>query len=107
MVDSNLPLDYIDVHWRSQVSLCNPCVVTYDFIIRFEHLAEDSNHLLGYLQRNDPEEKKVIFDPKKSLVINRHKTKSAFSSLPEPLLKKLKRLYSDDFRIFNYSPELT
>ena len=94
-----------DVHWRPQVRLCNPCVVNYDFIIRFEHLAKDSNHILEYLQRNDPEEKKVFFNPKRSPVIDRNKTKKAFSSLPNSLFEKLKKIYLDDFQAFNYSSE--
>ena len=89
------------------MSLCNPCVITYDFIVRFDHLAEDSNRLLRYLQRNDPEEKKVFFDSDRLPVIDRNLTKIAFSSLPQLLIKRLESVYSEDFQILNYSTKLT
>merc|ERR1719369_2275238 len=52
----------LDVHWRPQTDLCSPCVLNYDYVVEFDNLVQDSNHLLNFVQRNDPEAKKVYFE---------------------------------------------
>ena len=92
-----------DVHWRPQVALCNPCAVNYDFVIEFENLAKDSNHLLKYVQRNDPESKKVFFDESIKHLIDKSKALKAFSKLNKQVIHRLSLIYEEDFNIFNYT----
>ncbi|KAK7080695.1 Sulfotransferase [Halocaridina rubra] len=42
-----------DAHWMSVHKICNPCAIDYDFIGTFEHLAEDTRHVLEWLQAED------------------------------------------------------
>jgi len=93
--------DY-DVHWRPQVALCNPCIVNYDYIVRFENLVEDSNLLMEYLQRNDPEKDKISFRNKTSSHIGISKTLQAISNLEPDLINGLVNIYKDDFTIMGY-----
>ena len=92
-----------NVHWRPQNILCNPCAVNYDFVVRFESLAEDSNHLLKYLQRFDPESKKVFFDESRSALINENRTAAAFNDVSKRIMERLKKKYLNDFEIMGYS----
>ena len=92
-----------DVHWRPQNILCNPCAVNYDFVVRFESLAKDSNHLLKYLQRFDPESKKVFFDESRSALINENQTAAAFNDVSKRIMERLKKKYLNDFKIMGYS----
>ena len=91
-----------NIHWRPQVALCNPCAVNYDFVIDFENLAQDSNHLLKYIQRNDPEFKKVFFDESTKNVINENDTLLEFSKLDKEVVRKLMEMCNENFKIFNY-----
>ena len=93
--------DY-DVHWRPQVILCNPCVMNYDFVIRFEKLVEDSNLLLEYLQRDDSEKDKLFFKNKTSARIDSNRTSKAFLKINPDILNGLRSVYKDDFAIMGY-----
>ena len=106
LANINQGLYDFDVHWRPQVSLCNPCAINYDYVVRFENLVEDSNTLLEYLQKNDPEKAKMFFKSTTSSRIGSSKTSKAFSSLDSDLIKRLADVYKDDFRIMGYSSEI-
>ena len=92
-----------DVHWRPQVALCNPCVLNYDYVINFDNLAEESNKLLQFLQKNDKEEDKLFFDTKHSAHIDTNRTLDVFSNLPDELVKGLLHIYADDFHVLGYT----
>jgi len=36
-----------DIHWMPQYKHCNPCLIKYDFIGRYETLEEDAKHVLA------------------------------------------------------------
>ena len=93
-----------DNHWRPQTMLCNPCAVNYDFVVRFESMIEDGNHLLKYLQKNDPEEKVALFDDSHPASTDDEKTARAFEQISTKTQDQLKKLYSDDFNILGYIP---
>ena len=92
-----------DVHWRPQVMLCNPCVLNYDYIIRFERLAEDSNVFLKHIQKNDIRKDKIFFKNATSSVIGISKTSNAFSTLDSALIDNLVEIFEDDFVTMGYS----
>ena len=90
----------IDVHWRNQVDLCSPCVINYDYIVDFNHLHEDSNRLLEYLQQGDND--KVFFENGKSLITS-NRTYEKLHSLPKERRSKLLEIYQRDLDVFNFS----
>jgi len=92
-------------HWLTQTRLCNPCAVNYDYIVRFESMAEDGNHLLKFLQRNDPEEERVFFKLS-SASTNDHKITNTFKEISNSTIDQLRKLYSDDFNIVGYAPNV-
>ena len=84
------------------VDSCFPCQINYDYVIDFNNLAEDSNNLLKYLQKNEPEKKSIFINEQKTQVIK----SSAFSTinkLPDRTVSKIKQLFNDDFYIFGYN----
>ena len=102
----SLPIDRghsnFNLHWRPQVSLCNPCAVNYDFVVRFETINEDETHLLRYLQRNDREHRKI--QPKKSIIAtNRNVTSNVLKKIGMKTIEKLMEIYSEDFKIMGYN----
>jgi len=91
-----------DYHWRPQLSLCNPCAVNYDFVVRFETMGDDGNYLLKYLQRNDPEEKRVFIDVSYTAEVDKNAAADAFENVSTKTLEKLKQIYWNDFKIMGY-----
>ena len=102
MLTKNESKDKYEYHWRPQLTLCNPCVVNYDFVVRFETMGNDGNHLLKYLQRNDPEEKRVFFDSSHTATVDEARAAKAFKNVRAETLEKLKKIYWDDFKIMGY-----
>uniref|UniRef100_A0A8C5HAS5 Carbohydrate sulfotransferase n=1 Tax=Gouania willdenowi TaxID=441366 RepID=A0A8C5HAS5_GOUWI len=45
LLDVHRPVG-MDVHWEQANQLCNPCLINYDFIGKFENMEEESNFLL-------------------------------------------------------------
>jgi len=91
-----------DIHWRNMVDLCFPCQINYDYVIDFNNLAEDSNNLLKYLQKKEPEKERIFINERKTEVVK----SSAFSTinkLPNKTVFKIKQLFKDDFYIFGYN----
>ena len=103
LTQSKLNVKDFDVHWRPQVTLCNPCLVNYDYIIRFEKLVEDSNVLLEYVQKEDLENEKIFFKNKTSSLIGSNRTSQAFDTLSYDVIEKLRKLYAHDFNVMGYS----
>ena len=84
------------------VDLCFPCQINYDYVIDFNNLAEDSNNLLKYLQKKEPEKERIFINERKTEVVK----SSAFSTinkLPNKTVFKIKQLFKDDFYIFGYN----
>ena len=77
--------------------------MNYDFVIEFENLAKESNYLLKYIQRNDPESMKVFFNESTNHLIDENETLNAFLELDEAVIEKLLQIYDEDFKILNYS----
>ena len=90
----------LDVHWRPQVDLCNPCAVNYDYVVGFEDLARDSNRLLRWMQRNDGEE---VLMNEMSSAINRTVALENLKLISDDSKIKLRLLYRKDFDVLGYS----
>ncbi|CAL4149289.1 unnamed protein product [Meganyctiphanes norvegica] len=86
-----------DEHWRSYGDLCHPCAIQYDYIGKYESLAEDSSHILRSLQAPD------------HLHLNGSSTKTSLlvdtymNQLSSRQRQKLEFLYQTDFKMFLYN----
>lgn len=45
LLDVHRPVG-MDIHWEQENQLCNPCLIDYDFIGKFENMEEESNFVL-------------------------------------------------------------
>ena len=91
----------LDVHWRPQVDLCNPCAVNYDYVVSFEDLARDSNRLLRWMQRNDSDEEVLLNEM--SSVVNHTVAQENLKLISDEAKIKLMMLYKKDFDVLGYS----
>jgi len=118
----------IDGHFMPYSSRCKPCSMSYDVIIKFETLEEDSQYLIeqcglddriGVLHENQaptgPETKQGFKNKSKKVKKGEEKAKKAitntktaldfFRDIPTSKIRKLYQHYRHDFEIFGYSGE--
>ena len=92
------------MHWKSQVSICNPCLINYDLIIDFDDLSRQSNKLLSYIQKADFTDNKIFFD--ESLRFSREerfdKTKHFLDMLSREEVTALGNIFESDFEILSH-----
>jgi hypothetical protein len=91
----------MDTHWQPYAVVCQVCKFQYNFIGKYETFNDDFNLLLKRLNVSD-------WNNQKRRGASGHTTRDyqqLFSSLPDDLICRLKRLYKDDFQLFNYRIE--
>lgn len=103
LLDVHRPVG-MDIHWEQANQLCNPCLINYDFIGKFESMEEESNFLLrlagappnltlpSFKDRN-PSDKRT------SMQI----TEKYFSQVSTLERQRVYDFYYMDYLMFNYS----
>ena len=105
-LDRNLYLPkgsmYFEPHWAQYATLCHPCHVDYDYIVKLETMREDAAYVLSKLGPHDQclEDKypKLFhLTQNSSLVFDKF-----YATLTQHQINKLKEIYSIDFKLFGY-----
>ncbi|XP_018552894.2 carbohydrate sulfotransferase 8-like [Lates calcarifer] len=103
LLDVHRPVG-MDIHWDQANQLCNPCLIDYDFIGKFENMDEESNFLLrligappnltlpSFKDRNPT-------DKRTSMQI----TQKYFSQVSKLERQRVYDFYFMDYLMFNYS----
>ena len=94
-----------DQHWRPITELCLPCSFTYDILIEHDKIAEESQMVLDYLQRNNKQNPPLDFkeySPQTSTNV----CNNAFKTVPMDMRKKVFEIYKNDFALFGYKTDL-
>uniref|UniRef100_A0A0P4WGY9 Carbohydrate sulfotransferase n=2 Tax=Scylla olivacea TaxID=85551 RepID=A0A0P4WGY9_SCYOL len=84
-------------HWALVSSLCNPCDVKYDYIGKYETLADDSKYILEQIGAPPSLHFPEVVPSRTSAVVE-----SYFNSLTAQQQSDLVKIYQDDFQIFDY-----
>lgn len=86
-----------DDHWATYDFICQPCVIPYDFIGRFEDMSEE----VPYILRQTGMDKVATFPS-----FHTHNTKSKivdyYATIPKVKIVQLVKLYERDYEMFNY-----
>ncbi|CAF1245796.1 unnamed protein product [Didymodactylos carnosus] len=103
-------LDYhsigqLDVHWAPYYHLCKVCTLKYNFIGKYETIADDIQLLLKLVGTNSQEWQMKMISSNRSTVIKDKVYKKLYETLPEHLICKLQQTYSKDLSLFNYNIE--
>ncbi|CAF1618470.1 unnamed protein product [Adineta ricciae] len=91
----------MDTHWQPYSTVCQVCKFQYNFIGKYETFHDDFHLLLKRLNVSD-------WNIEKRRGASGHKTRDyqqLYSTLPDHLICQLKRLYKEDFQLFNYRIE--
>ena len=88
-------------HWASYMSLCQPCVINYDIIGKYETLKEDSEVILNQIGAPSYLHFPSVFSSKTPSLVPKY-----LDTLHPKTRRRLYALYEPDFRIFQYEHEL-
>ncbi|CAK9802330.1 Carbohydrate sulfotransferase 11 [Anthophora quadrimaculata] len=88
-------------HWKPIYELCQPCLVNYNLVSKYESLVEDATEVL---ERMGVESVSFPTKPANSEPTAR-KLEKYYSTLTYKQLRKLANLYKLDLRLFDYSLE--
>ncbi|XP_040016584.2 carbohydrate sulfotransferase 8 [Gasterosteus aculeatus] len=103
LLDVHRPVG-MDIHWDQTNQLCNPCLIDYNFIGKFENMEEESNYLLrlagappnvtlpSFKDRN-PADKRTSTDI----------TQKYFSQVSALERQRMYDFYYTDYLMFNYT----
>uniref|UniRef100_A0A1B0GKX6 Carbohydrate sulfotransferase n=2 Tax=Lutzomyia longipalpis TaxID=7200 RepID=A0A1B0GKX6_LUTLO len=84
-------------HWEPITNLCNPCLVKYNVIGKYETLIEDSALALHLINGT------VTFPAGQRTSGTSERMRTYFDTLPIGILRGLYQLYEKDFKLFGYS----
>lgn len=103
LLDVHRPVG-MDIHWEQMNQLCNPCLIDYDFIGKFENMEEESNIVLrltgapanvtlpNFKDRNPTDERTTVDIMQKY-----------FSQVSLQERQRVYDFYYMDYLMFNYS----
>ena len=89
-----------DLHFRSYLGTCKPCDADYDYVIKFETLANDMEYLKQKLNISDYHRQAVF--PNRDFKTNPNLVIDTFRQIPGNLALQLYEKYRIDFDIFGY-----
>ena len=96
-------LKYLNRHWAQYATLCHPCHIDYDYIVKFVIMREDAAYVLSKLGPHHKclEEKyPELF--KKSEPSSSKVYKKSLAQLMRGQKEKLREIYNIDFKLFGY-----
>ncbi len=98
-----LEQNVMDDHWRSassSCSLCNGHNFTYDYILRYENLAEEEPYLISSLKLNRALKSRHEHGSRDP--IDDERKRSYFKVFNEREMAALYEFYRSDFELFQY-----
>lgn len=97
---------YFDEHWLPYYRTCEPCILHYDYILKFETLERDQNFFIEDANLTKYLYKETNYHPQNSNprgkttreVLNKY-----LKEIPRQILNKIYKIYENDFKLFDYS----
>lgn len=98
---------YFDEHWVPYYKYCEPCLINYDYVLKFEHLSEEQRCFLkvtGLQKYLNPLDNNFRNTNPNGATTN-DIAKQYYGTISTNLLKKVYKLYEKDFLLFSYVPD--
>ncbi|XP_068700789.1 carbohydrate sulfotransferase 11-like isoform X2 [Montipora foliosa] len=92
------PREKLDIHWKPQHHICDPCSIKYDFIGRYHTLKSDAKRALGIMGVNNEIEFPDIGKRNNGQRIMRQ----FYSEITENEFLRLRKIYDMDYQLFEY-----
>ena len=91
---------YFEQHWAQYSTLCHPCHIDYDYIVKFGTMREDAAYVLSKLGPHD----QCLEEKYPELFSSEQHSSSVFdkfyAKLSSDQIKRIKEIYSVDFKLF-------
>ena len=99
LIDKNPVSVQRNEHWENFWSLCYPCDIDYDYILKLDTIEEDSDYLFNRLNID------TIHYPKGyGAVASSDVWKEYEQQMPTSLLRAAYKYLKDDYDLFDYEP---
>ncbi|KAJ6651105.1 hypothetical protein lerEdw1_000804 [Lerista edwardsae] len=95
--------EYLDIHWKPEFELCDPCNIRYDILGKYETLEQDAEQFLRWIGAPRDLHYPSIKEHGSEKRTNSNITWTHLRELSQDQLQKLKEMYQIDFALFNYS----
>lgn len=107
LLDVHRPVG-MDIHWKPTNLLCNPCLIDYDFLGKFENMEEEANILLRQVGAPSNLMMPTFKDRSpESERTNKELTQRYFSQITNGDRQRLYDFYYMDYLMFNYTKPFT
>ncbi|KAL0119826.1 hypothetical protein PUN28_007926 [Cardiocondyla obscurior] len=95
---------HFDEHWIPYYRTCEPCIIRYDYILKFETLERDQNFLIQETNLSEYlHERNYSQNINPMGVTNRKILHEYIQGISRSLLDEVNKIYENDYKLFNYS----
>lgn len=91
-----------EIHWERMHKLCNPCLINYTIIGKYENLLSDAQDIIESIVRKTS----ILFPTYTSVQDTTSLMEEYFSQITETQLERLLSLYELDYFLFDYPKPL-
>jgi len=96
-----------NAHWAPVSDLCQPCHVQYDYVIKLEEFNTEAFQLWKALYGNEAPVLPAVIHRNALPVRTSHDVTTKYlRQLTGRQMRRLRRLYADDFRLFGYGTDI-
>lgn len=96
---------YFDEHWAPFVDACEPCLIKYNYILKFDTIERDQKFLMQELGLSDYlYERNDLRNINPRGVTTAALVKEYMQNVPRSLLDEINKVYDTDFKLFSYLP---
>ncbi|KZC14786.1 Carbohydrate sulfotransferase 12 [Dufourea novaeangliae] len=96
---------YFDEHWAPFVDTCEPCLIKYNYILKFDTFDRDQQFLIQELGLSDYlYEKGDLKNINPRGVTTAALVKEYMQNVPRSVLDEINKVYETDFKLFSYLP---
>nr|XP_033342540.1 carbohydrate sulfotransferase 11-like [Megalopta genalis] len=96
---------YFDEHWAPFIDTCEPCLIQYNYILKFDTFDRDQQFLIQELGLgNYLYEKSDLKNINPRGVTTTALVKEYMQNVPRSLLDVINKVYENDFKLFSYLP---
>ncbi len=106
LVSENFFSGFRDEHWQLVTSICHPCEIPYDQIIKLEHFNSEIQPVLERFRTGNNNKYNLTLgnrNNKRTVVDKYAQTNLAYKDIPQDNIRRLYNIYKSDFRLFGYS----
>lgn len=105
LTDTDAKVFSYNPHWASQVRLCQPCLVSYDFIGEWKNFVQDSQYIMKVLEKLVGRDVSLIARHVSERRLSPKGARDYYKTIKKKILSNLQKIYKNDLDTFNYTSD--